>query len=264
MIDTEILTIANSFTESLKDLLPNRIIDVILYGSAARGGFVREQSDIDFIVFVNGKLTSQDMNSLRDYHHSTRCSDTMFKYLEGRYIALDNDTFINVFYVGTTESKWRELDIVGFDSLEQAIILDSYKEILNSGITARFFSFSWQNVFNLILVRTQEYLNNDLLGKDIGFASYAILASIRSLYTIRQIGFASKKQALEWIIPQGRYMKYNDVFQSLLLNFDHISNHTSSPINNIQENHMKDLLQLIYDDMLMTIKSNSTSYIESD
>ncbi len=187
------------FRKDLISRFDNKIIDIVIYGSVIRGGFNSKKSDIDFIVFLNEELTEVDMVKIKEMHTEYRRTRKLLSLLEGRYIAIDNTRFVNGYYVGTNVQGWKPLSDIGFDSLESAMILDSYMSLYRMNTISMVLHFDWAEIRDQICVQIEEFINNELLLSDEGFKEYALITAARSLYTYLESGFISKKGAKQWI-----------------------------------------------------------------
>lgn len=191
--------VVSEFNRDLSLFFNNRIIDIILYGSTIRGGFNKETSDIDFIVFVDGPLTENDISFLIELHERYRLGDTLKKLLEGRYLSYQDNQFVNGYYVGTSRKGWKPLNDIGFDYTEQAMILDSFKTLNETTILEEVLISNYVEVRKEIKNQLKFFLETELLDKDKGFRDYALVTAIRSLYTYLNEGFISKVEAMNWI-----------------------------------------------------------------
>ncbi|WP_214627221.1 nucleotidyltransferase domain-containing protein [Paenibacillus agaridevorans] len=54
--------------ESLQNRIQDTVVSVYVYGSTALNAFIEGSSDIDFLVFVNRKLTPSDIRLIEDAH----------------------------------------------------------------------------------------------------------------------------------------------------------------------------------------------------
>lgn len=76
--------LAEAYVEGLEKNLPGQIVGVYLHGSAALGAF-DAQSDVDFLVILNRKLTCEELVQLTDLHGEL--TDVYpFIIMEGSYV----------------------------------------------------------------------------------------------------------------------------------------------------------------------------------
>lgn len=182
-------------------------MDIVIYGSVIRGGFNSKKSDIDFIVFFNEELTEVDMHKIKEMHTEYRMSKKLLSLLEGRYIAIYNTRFVNGYYVGTNVQGWKPIFEIGFDSLESAMILDSYLSLYETNTISKVLHFDWIEIRNQICMQIEEFINNELLLSDEKYKEYALITAARSLYTYLESGFISKNEARQWI--EHNFLKIN-------------------------------------------------------
>lgn len=187
------------FQKDLKKRFDKKIVDIVIYGSVIRGGFNSKESDIDFIVFLNEQLTEVDIVRIKEMHTEYRMTRKLLSLLEGRYIAIDNTSFVNGYYVGTYVKGWKPLLETGFNDIESAMILDSYMSLYGTNTISMLLHFDWIEIKNQISMQIEEFTNNELLLSDEGFKKYALITAARSLYTYLESGFISKKGAQQWI-----------------------------------------------------------------
>ncbi|KFZ26895.1 MAG: Nucleotidyltransferase domain protein [Candidatus Izimaplasma bacterium HR2] len=198
-MNKELHQVVNKFKEDISSLLEQEVIDVIIYGSAVRGGFNPFDSDIDFIVFVDRKLSSKDISKLLKYHLMLRGKLTLDKLLEGRYMAIEDGNVINGYYVGTNSKGWKEITSLGFGHIESAMILDSYTSLNNHNIINEIITYNWDSVIKEIYIQINGFLNNRMLGVNDNYTKYAIVTAARSYYTFTKKLFISKQGALNWM-----------------------------------------------------------------
>ncbi|MGD9909897.1 MAG: nucleotidyltransferase domain-containing protein [Candidatus Izemoplasmatales bacterium] len=189
----------DKFQKDLKERFDRKIIDIVIYGSVIRGGFNSKKSDIDFIVFLNEELTEVDIVKIKELHAEYRMTRNLLSLLEGRYIAIDNNRFVNGYYVGTNVKGWKQLTETGFNDIEVAMILDSYLSLFMTNTISKLLHFDWIEIRNQICMQIEGFLNNELLLSDEGFKKYALITAARSLYTYLESGFISKNRAQQWI-----------------------------------------------------------------
>ncbi|MFK5884111.1 MAG: nucleotidyltransferase domain-containing protein, partial [Candidatus Izemoplasma sp.] len=211
------------FENEVNKIFCDRVINIVVYGSAIRGDFIEGKSDIDFLVFVDGKLTQEDMSLLENYHQSSReISELLIKYIEGRYIGLDKEqNMINGYYVGTNPKGWIAINEIGYGYVESAMILDSYLEFGKTQILESVLKVDWVKIEQEIIDTINEFINNP--SNDISWISHALMTSIRSLYTFKENGFISKLGALDWITKFPKYAKYSTINKILYKYTDHIT-----------------------------------------
>ncbi|MDD3477413.1 MAG: nucleotidyltransferase domain-containing protein [Candidatus Izemoplasmatales bacterium] len=186
------------FAKCLDPIFGSRLIDIVFYGSLVRGGFDLLRSDIDFIVWIDGPLTPQEIRRIIELHQRLRLTPSAISKLEGRYLGISDYKVLNGYYVGTNELGWKALDCANFNQLESAMILDCYDSYFHRIPLAYFLPFSWNEVYKDIQDQINTFLNMSLLEENIAFQKYAIEASVRSLYTVIHQGFLSKQEALSW------------------------------------------------------------------
>ncbi len=198
------------FRNDLEKLFRNRVIDIIIYGSVISGGFNSGTSDIDFIVIIEDALSSEDINTIKKLHIQYRQNSNLERLLEGRYAGLQNDKFINGYYVGTDQKGWRPIDRLGFDNIESAMILDDYESLYKKQIITKLLHFTWVSIENEIRNQIDGFIYNDLLGVNETYTNYALVTASRSLYTFLYRKFISKVDAVEWIGDKYFEMDYNN------------------------------------------------------
>ncbi|MGS0973166.1 MAG: nucleotidyltransferase domain-containing protein [Candidatus Izemoplasmataceae bacterium] len=209
------MEVIKRFYENLISLLPNRVIDIIVYGSFIRGDFEPETSDIDFIVFVEGALSEEDIYSIEKLHELYRKEDAHVNLLEGRYLGVQKDKMINGYYVGTSRKGWKKIDELGFDSIETGMILDCYWSYKNQNIINDFLKCDWSLIKKELILQFDDLLNHDLFLKDKGFTNYALITTARSLYTYINQGFISKREATKWLQNQILYFDLDNPLKTL-------------------------------------------------
>ncbi len=200
-----IMNLITKFNSDLQNLFGNRIIDIILYGSFVRGDFNPNSSDVDFLVFIEGKLSKKDIQRLRTLHEQYRECDTLMRLLEGRYIGIVNIEMVNGYYLGTSKSGWKELFTLGFDPIESGMILDKYVSYNNHTIINQFLTLDWSTIKKQIKIQYDDLVNHKLFLEDKGYTNYALITCARSLYTYTRLGFISKVEAISWIQEMGVY-----------------------------------------------------------
>jgi len=189
----------STFKIDLDKIFKSRVIDVILYGSVIRGGFNLISSDIDFIVLLEGKLSQKDVTKIEGLHLSYRQSDSLVRLLEGRYAGLQNNRFVNGYYIGTNPKGWKPIDKFGFDNLESAMILDAYESLNHNQTIKSMLHFSWDKIKIEILNQIDGFIKNNLLTENESYKNYALVTASRSLYTFLNRKFISKSNAAKWI-----------------------------------------------------------------
>ena len=211
------------FQEDVSTIFGQRVMSIVIYGSAIRGDFLEGKSDIDFVVFLSGKITNLEMLELNKYHHNLREKPScLMQYLEGRYIGLDkNCHIVNGYYVGTNQIGWKEITELGFGAVESAMIIDAYDESAESPVLEKVLSVDWKNVEIEIIRTINDFIEHPV--DDIGWIAYALITSIRSLYSIKKVGFISKRAAVEWIMTFSDYSKYTRINELLVQYLDHFT-----------------------------------------
>ncbi|MCF7924284.1 MAG: nucleotidyltransferase domain-containing protein [Candidatus Izimaplasma sp.] len=205
----------SKFNNDLKVLFGSRVIDIIIYGSVVRGGFNKNRSDIDFIVFLKDEITTVDAKSIIELHKKYRSIGKLTSLLEGRYLGLVDNKFINGFYVGTNPEGWINIDEIGFSNIESAMILDCYMTLYDSNILPSIIEYDWIKVHEEIVNQIDKFIDNDLLSDNQRFVEYALITSARSLYTYKEDAFISKQKALKWIEHNYMILDYNNPKESL-------------------------------------------------
>jgi len=74
VMDNRIIEILREFKNELSGILDDKLLDVILFGSYARGEYTSE-SDVDVLVVVKGKTTFEEENKI-----SKLCLKFLMKY----------------------------------------------------------------------------------------------------------------------------------------------------------------------------------------
>jgi predicted nucleotidyltransferase len=189
----------NTFKSRLHKDFGERLIDIIIYGSVVRGGFNENSSDIDFLVIIQGGLSVNDMKLITKLHLKYRQSNTLLRLLEGRYIGIQNDNFINGYYLGTNQNGWKPINDLGFGSIESAMILDAYDSVFYKDTIVNLLHVSWDQIVKEIRNQVDEFLSNDLIGINETYTRYALVTASRSLYTFKEYGFISKNEAIKWM-----------------------------------------------------------------
>jgi GNAT superfamily N-acetyltransferase/predicted nucleotidyltransferase len=187
------------FKDQLNENFGSRLIDIIIYGSVIRGGFNEDSSDIDFIVLIQDELFTNDIKFIETLHKKYRKSNTLSRLLEGRYVGLRNDKFVNGYYVGTNQKGWKPISEIGFDGIESAMILDAYESIFHKHNIINLLHVSWDQIVNEIRNQIDEFISNDLIGRNEAYTRYALVTASRSLYTYIEVGFISKNEVIEWM-----------------------------------------------------------------
>jgi GNAT superfamily N-acetyltransferase/predicted nucleotidyltransferase len=189
----------NLFKDQLNEIFDSRLIDIVIYGSVIRGGFNEDSSDIDFLVLIQGKLSENDIELIKELHVQYRQSNTLSRLLEGRYLGLRNDKFVNGYYVGTNQKGWKPISEIGIDGIESAMILDAYESIFHKHNIINLLHVSWDQIVKEIRNQIEEFLSNNLLGRNETYTRYALVTASRSLYTYIEVGFISKSKVAEWM-----------------------------------------------------------------
>ena len=70
----DIVKVLKEFKKDISGVLGNKLVEVILYGSYARGDYT-ENSDVDILIIVNRKLTPEEESEI-----SRICLDYLLKY----------------------------------------------------------------------------------------------------------------------------------------------------------------------------------------
>lgn len=86
----ELREVLKIFVANIKAELAENLIGIYLVGSLASGGFDLD-SDVDFLVVINSKLSEKNIRSLQDIQikvHDIDCYPA--KHLEGAYISISN------------------------------------------------------------------------------------------------------------------------------------------------------------------------------
>lgn len=205
----------SQFNNDLKVLFESRITDIIIYGSVVRGGFNKNRSDIDFIVILKDEITIMDIESIEGLHRKYRATKNLTSILEGRYLGLTNNVFVNGYYVGTNPKGWKQISEIGFENIESAMILDCYMTLYDSNILPSIIEYDWIKVHEEIVNQIDEFIDNDLLSDNQRFVEYALSTSARSLYTYKEDAFISKQKALKWIEHNYMILDYNNPKESL-------------------------------------------------
>lgn len=244
------------FKDDINNLFKNRIIDVVIYGSAKRGDFIEGKSDIDFLAFVDGEITPSDIEDIKVYHRTLReSSNLLLEYIEGRYVSLDKESnIINGYYVGTDEKGWKEINEIGYGPVESAMILDSCIEIEQSGILESILKVEWDKIEDEIICTINSFINNPV--NNIGWISFALMVAIRSFYTIEEVGFISKRGAIDWIRKNPKYSKYTRINNHLYTYTDHISFEDKKNMRSTDFVHYKTYLIQIRNDIDKILSCN--------
>lgn len=204
------------FERDLNSIENVNALDIVLYGSTMSGDYIKGRGDIDFLVFLEEKVTEKQRNRIFSLHEKYRRNDNMFAQLEGTYYVFDKSKkLINGVYIGTSRKGWKVIDTVIHGDIEQGMILSNY-DTLNSVINLEdYFSANWKKIKNEIskLLKNFIKLKDEL--KDIEFHIYAILTTARNIFTLREKGFTSKSRAIDYIMATGNFDDSMDLLRQL-------------------------------------------------
>ncbi len=245
----------DSFKVQLHKDFGDRLIDIIIYGSVIRGGFDENSSDIDFIVLVKDKLSTKDMKVIERLHLKYRQSETLLRLLEGRYLGLKNEKFVNGFYVGTNQKGWKPIDELGFDSIESAMILDDYISLFKEHTLIKLLHVNWNEITTEIRRQIESFLSNELLGESVSYTRYALTTASRSLYTYIKAGFVSKLEVEDWMIEN-----YFEIDESNPKVFLSKIKAIVSPVNYVDnEDYIEELFEFIGN--ILDFRINNEKYL---
>jgi hypothetical protein len=112
----------------------------------------------------------------------------------------------------------------------------------------------WYKVEQEILTTISEFINNPI--NDIGWKAYALITTIRSYYTIKEVGFTSKVDAVKWIIDNPKYSKYRRINYLLLQYTDHFTDEDRENIRSTDFAFSNTYLRQILNDIKKLISCN--------
>ncbi len=214
-MEQKIIKVIENFELDLSGILEDNITDVIIHGSTVTGGFIKGKGDIDFLVFINGKISDAQKEQIFQYHRNIRMKKTLASQLEGCYYNLDKETkkVIGGIYLGTSERGWKEVNQIVHNKVNMAEVVSNYYSTRKSGILDEIFKFTWEEVEDELKMQSKSNLSMIDEYDDYGFKVYAIYVSARSLYTIEKKDFISKGESLKWILEKGKYHKYQELIE---------------------------------------------------
>lgn len=217
-MEEQVLNTVKIFKEEITNILKRKILDIIIFGSSVRGDFIEGKGDIDFLVFLNKKLTKEETDLLINLHHEYRQKTTLFKQLEGCYYNIDvNYNVTKGLYVGTNENNWREVNTLLSNHIESAFIRDAYLSLNETHLVENIFSIHWDLVKKDITDQMEYFMNDISNSNDVSYLLYLVKTSARSLYTLKKQKFISKNKALEWLASMKKYsITHGDMLQVCL------------------------------------------------
>lgn len=241
-MNKDITNTITSFKEDLSFLFEDRLIDVVIYGSAVRGDFIYGKSDIDFIVFINAAFTENDYVALETMMSSLRNNENLSNKLEGTFIAIDDQLeYINSYYAGTNVKGWKRLQSLTFNNIESAMMLDAYLSMLQTNVVSKLIKYDWIQLEAEIELQIETFRNTLLKYQNVSYHLYALKTSLRSLYTLTTKRFISKNGAIDWIIKTGYYKQYNE----LLMLCKRYNNPLNDELDTLSINDLKDVALVI-------------------
>lgn len=262
-MDVEIKNVLQCFRNDIEKLIEDDLLDIVLYGSTVRGGFIPGKGDIDFLVIVSGTITDNEIDKLKEYHLSLRKQDNLLSQLEGTYIGINYNKVINGYYVGTNMNGWKKITSLSFSNLESAMILDKYHSLNKTDILLQFLTYDWEIIRDEIVVQVNDFMNHPLLVENMDYTIYALKAATRSLYTILENGFISKKGALEWIKEKKEFYSFQNLIELLENYCFPLSEVEIRSLSNSDFTQARLYLLLINDIIISTLQHRKDNYGES-
>lgn len=200
------------FQQHLNDIEGVEVIDVVLYGSAVSGDYIEDRGDIDFLVFFKNMITQKQAEALFILHEKYRKQTSKLRQLEGTYYAFNKKhKLINGVYVGTTRRGWKMIKNSIHGNVEQGMILSNY-ETLNSKIDLKcYFNTDWERINKEIISTIKDLEKQRHNIRDTSFLIYAIQTSARNIYTLKKRGFATKSQAIDYVIQSIKILQDQEI-----------------------------------------------------
>jgi len=207
----ELREVLNTFVDGIAAELKDNLVGIYLIGSIASGDFDSD-SDVDYLVVTNSRISEADMRPLQDIQikiHDMDCYPA--QHLEGSYISLDDlndwdtvgekklyyfDNGSTTYEQSTHDNQWhvrwilreRGITLVGQkpETILQPIPLDRmYNEI--------------KKTMFLVMKLFQDEIDRPLSFFNSGFGqSFTVLTYCRMLHTLHTGTVQSKKAGAKW------------------------------------------------------------------
>lgn len=191
------------------DVLTDRLVGMMLYGSLAHGGFDPETSDIDVLLVTDARLSKMAIGALSEVHAELTERITPWgNRLEGAYVPRSvirrhessDETFPcfneGRFYLGCLESDWilhryvmRESGVVVAGPRPDTLIDPVSNEDVRRAVVALLHEW-WEPM--VADARQSGRL------RESGYRAYAVLTMCRALYTLHHGVVVSKPDAAAW------------------------------------------------------------------
>ena len=183
------------FDYDLGNILKEKYLDIILYGSSVSDNFEPNRGDIDFIVVLRDNLNDDEINSifeLHDIYRSKQYSNLEYQ-LEGLYylknVLQKPEIEFTGCYIGSTRTGWKK--VTSF--LNNCFDLINIK---NSGITLRNNNFL---IYEPTKMEIIQYVNNEIenmydqIKKNIIPSGVVVQYVTRTFYFLKHSKIGSKK-----------------------------------------------------------------------
>ncbi len=220
-IHKDVTDLICEFRAELQRIIKNKFYGLYLYNSVAMGNFEPESSDIDFIVVLNDILVDEEIDDLSILHNKLIDKHVHGLKLDGMYLQQDmigkmNNNIETYPYVkegNLFKEGYFDINYITWWSLkefEMAIDSPSIKDRLEE--------IEFKDIINTMRYNLNQYwlpkLEDKEIFKEDMWVEFGVLTLSRIIYTLKEGGIISKKEACEFILKDSA--EWNDIVEEAL------------------------------------------------